>query len=296
LFHWLHKHFPAQLIDAMNQKLSRLLLLIKQDAGLYLGISLGIFLFVLFFQPFHSVKFDMNNWLLFVAGVAACVYFVLILVRILFRWIIADKEQIYDEPYIHSGFEEFIIWVLCSVAVSFYLRYVGSIPVTFYVIFKVVLICLIPPLVVRFYDRLKLLKQENATLLREKDILQQTVQHLETDSLNKSIEFVSDNLNENIVVQLSDIILVKSADNYIEIIYREGTDIKRHIIRSTLKSVETQLKPFSSFIRCHRTAIVNSTQIQRINTKFGSYSLSLTEYGEEVPVSRQYLYKIKNLK
>jgi hypothetical protein len=280
----------------MNYKLSRLLLLIKQDAGLYMGISLGIFLFVLFFQPFQSVKFDMNNWLLFVAGMAACVYFVLILVRILFRWIIADKEQIYDEPYIHSGFEEFIIWVLCSVAASFYLRYVGSIPVTFYVIFKVVLICLIPPLIVRFYDRLKLLKQENATLLREKDVLQQTVQNLETDSLNKSIEFVSDNLNENMVFQLSDIILVKSADNYIEIIYREGTDIKRHIIRSTLKSVEMQLKPFSTFIRCHRTAIVNSTQIQRINTKFGSYSLSLTEYGEDVPVSRQYLYKIKNLK
>ena len=271
-------------------------MLIKQDAGLYLGISLGIFLFVLFFQPFHSVKFDMNNWLLFVAGMAACIYLILILVRILFRWIIADKEQIYDEPYIHSGFEEFIIWILCSVAVSFYLRYVGSIPITFYIIFKVVLICLIPPLIVRFYDRLKLLKQENDTLLREKEDLQQTVHDFETDSLNKTIEFVSDNLNENVVFQLSDIILVKSADNYVEIIYREGPEVKRSIIRSTLKSVETQLKPYTSFIRCHRTAIVNSTHIQRINTKFGSYSLSLAEYGEDVPVSRQYLYKIRNLK
>jgi hypothetical protein len=279
----------------MNQKLSRLLLLIKQDAGLYLGISLGIFLFILFFQPFHSVKFDMNNWLLFVAGMATCIYLILILVRILFRWIIADKEQIYDEPYIHSGFEEFIIWVFCSVASSFYLRYVGSIPITFYIIFKVVIICLIPPLIVRFYDRLKLLKQENDLLLREKEALQQTVHDFETDSLNKSIEFVSDNLNENVVFRLSDIVLVKSADNYVEINYREGAEIKKSIIRSTLKSVETQLKPYSSFIRCHRTAIVNSTQIQRINTKFGSYSLSLTDYEEDIPVSRQYLYKIKNL-
>jgi DNA-binding LytR/AlgR family response regulator len=140
------------------------------------------------------------------------------------------------------------------------------------------------------------LKQENDTLLREKEALQQTVHDFETDSLNKSIEFVSDNLNENVAFQLSDIILVKSADNYVEIICREGTEIKRSIIRSTLKGVETQLKPYSSFIRCHRTAIVNRTQIQRINTKFGSYSLSLTDYGEDVPVSRQYLYKIKNLK
>jgi hypothetical protein len=280
----------------MNQRLSRLLLLIKQDAGLYLGISLGIFLFVLFFQPFHSAKFDMNNWLLFVAGLAACIYFILILVRIVFRWIITDKEQIYDEPYIHSGFEEFIIWILSSVAASFYLRYVGSVPLTFFIIFKVVLICLIPPLIVRFYDRLKLLKQENDALLREKEALQQTVHDFETDSLNKSIEFVSDNLNEHVVFQLSDIILVKSADNYVEIIYREGPEVKRSIIRSTLKSVEMQLKPYTSFIRCHRTAIVNSIHIQRINTKFGSYTLSLAEYGEDVPVSRQYLHKIKNLK
>jgi len=283
-------------MDTMDHHQSRLLLLIKQDAGLYLGISLGIFLFVLFFQPFHSVQFDMNNWLLFVAGLSACIYLILILVRIIFRWVFTDKDQIYDEPNIHSGFEAFIIWVLCAVAASFYLRYVGSIPITFFISFRVALICLIPPLVVRIYNRLKLLKQENDTLLQEKEVLQQMVQDHETDSLNNSIGFVSDSLNEHVVFQLSDIILIKSADNYVEIVYRDETEIKRHMIRSTLKSVEVQLKPYSSFIRCHRTAIVNSTHIQRMNSKFGSYSLSLTDYGEEVPVSRQYLYKIRNLK
>ena len=101
-------------------------------------------------------------------------------------------------------------------------------PITFYIIFKVVLIRLIPPLIVRFYDRLKLLKQEYDTLLREKEALQQTVHDFEADSFNKSIEFVSDNLNENVVFQLSDIILVKSTDNDVEIIYREGTEIPGH--------------------------------------------------------------------
>lgn len=280
----------------MNRNLTRLLFLIMQDAGLYLGISLGIFLFVLFFHPFPAVRFEMDNWLLFVAGIAAIIYISMVLVRILLRWIIRDKEQIYDEPYIHPGVEEFTIWALSSVALSFYLRYVGEIPVTFYLIFKVLFLCLIPPLIVRFYDRLKLLKQENDTLLREKETLQETLQDFETDSLNKSIEFVSDNRNENAVFLLSDIILVKSADNYVEIICREGSATKRSIIRSTLKSIEAQLKPCSSFIRCHRTAIVNTTYIQRINTKFGSYSLSLKEYEEDVPVSRQYLYRFKNLK
>jgi len=279
----------------MEQKVRRLLFLIKQDAGLYLIISLFIFLFILFFQPFPSGKSDPNNWLLIVAGFAAIIYMVLILVRIFLRLVIRDKEQIYDEPYIHSGIEEFFIWLLCSVATSFYLRYAGSVYLTFYITFKVVLICLIAPLIVRFYDRLKMLKQENEALLREKESLQQTIHDYEMDNQNKTIEFVSDNINEKVIVQLSDVILVRSADNYVEIIYLEGTEIKRSIIRSTLKSVELQLKPYTGFIRCHRTAIVNRYHIQDVNRKFGNYSLTMKGNEEEIPVSRQYLFKIKNL-
>lgn len=269
--------------------------LIKQDAGLYLGISLGIFLFILFFQPFPSGNFDFNNWLLFVAGLAAIIYMFLILVRIFLRLIIRDKEQIYDEPYIHSGVEEFIIWLTCSVAAIFYLRYVGSVTITFYITFKVILICLIPPLIVRIYDRLKILRQENEILIREKESLQQALHDFEKGDLNKSIEFVSDNINEHIIFQLSDIILFKSADNYVEIIYKEDKDIRKSFIRSTLKSVELQLKPYSNFIRCHRTAIVNRYHIQSINKKYGSHSLIMRDYEEDIPVSRQYLFNIKKL-
>jgi hypothetical protein len=279
----------------MNQKLVRLFFLIKQDAGLYLGTSLGIFLFILFFQPFPSGNSDLNNWLLFVAGFATIIYIFLILIRIFLRWFIRHKEQIYDEPYIHSGIEEFIIWLLCSVATSFYLRYVGSVHMTFYIAFKVVLICLIPPIVVRYYDRVKILKQENETLLREKESLQDSLHEYEKDNLDKSIEFVSDSINEHVSFQLSNIILVKSADNYVEIICREDSEIRKKIIRSTMKSIEVQLRPYTSFIRCHRTAIVNSCFIRHINKKFGSYSLSMRDFEEEVPVSRQYLYKLKDL-
>jgi hypothetical protein len=280
----------------MNQKLTWLLFLIKQDAGLYLGISLGVFLFVLFFQPFPSGQFDLNNWLIFVAGFAAIIYLFLILVRIVLRWIIRDKEQIYDEPYIHLGIEEVLIWLTCSVATSFYLRYVGFVPITFFIIFKVLLICLIPPLLVRQNDRMKWLKQEKAELMQEKETLQQKIHDLETDNENKTIEFASESNNENLVLRLADIILIQSADNYVEILHREGKETKKSIIRSTLKSTEMLLKPYSTFIRSHRTAIVNSIHIKRLNSKFGSYSLRLREYSEDVPVSRQYLYRIKNLK
>ena len=279
----------------MYPKLTRLLFLIKQDAGLYLGISLGLFLFILFFQPFPLNQSDYNNRLLFVAGLAAIIYLSLILVRIILRWIISDKEQIYDEPFIHPGIEVFILWGLSSVAISFYLRYVGSVNITFYIVFKVLIICLIPLLIIRLYDRIKFLEQENEMLLREKESLQQTLLNFEEDTLNKSIELASDNIHENAIFQISDILLIRSADNYVEIIYKEGSEIKKKMIRSTLKRIESQLRPYPGFIRCHRTAIVNRYQIQRVNKKYNNYSLSMKEYGEEIPVSRQYLFNIKDL-
>ena len=279
----------------MGPKLTRLLFLIKQDAGLYLGISLGIYFFILFFQPFPLNQFDDNNRLLFVAGLAAIIYFSLILVRIILRWIISDTQQIYDEPFIHPGIEVFILWGLSSVAISFYLRYVGSVYMTFYIVFKVLIICLIPLLIIRLYDRIKFLRQENETLLMEKESLQQTLSDFEEDHLNKSIELASDSIHENTVFQLSDIILFKSADNYVEIIYREGAEINKTMIRSTLKNIESQLRQYPGFIRCHRTVIVNRYQVQRVIKKYNIYSLIMKGYEEEIPVSRQYLYKIKDL-
>ena len=142
---------------------------------------------------------------------------------------------------------------------------------------------------------MKKLKQENETLLREKEALEQSFSEIEKDHQNQTIAFVSDNIGEKAIFQLSDIIVLQSADNYVEIAYREETDVKKRIIRSTLKSIQSQLKPFPGFLRCHRTAIVNRTHIQGLTKKFGSYSLKMRDFEEDIPVSRQYLFKVKDL-
>ena len=279
----------------MSKKLNQLIFLIKKDLGLYLSISFGIFLFILFFQPFPIGIFDLNNSLLFVAGLVAIIYLFLILIRIILRWITHANEEIYLEPLIHSDIDDLIIWGLSSVSVAFYLRYVGSIGISFYIMFKVLFICLIPPLILRLYDKFKILKQENESIINEKNLILQKIKKYEDDYQNKSIEFNSEYSNENVTLLIADVVLLKSADNYVEIVFMEENNLKKKLIRNTLKSIEQQIKPYSNFIRCHRTAIVNCYYIEKLYRKFSNYFLTIKGYYQQIPVSRQYLLKIKEV-
>lgn len=277
----------------MNKKINQLIFSLKNELGLLLSVSFGIFLFILFFQPFPLDRFDFNNRLLFIAGFAAIVFFFMALVRITFPWLLqnnkADRKDIVFPAYMNG----FIILAFSSVAIDFYLHFVGLVGITFYITFKIVLICIAPVVALSLYDTLKELKLQNEALIIEKKIIQKQIEKYEEDYLNKSIEFVSENISENFSLQIAEVVLIKSADNYVEIVYTEGDMFKKKLIRNTLKNIEQQIKPYSNFIRCHRICIVNTHFIEKLNRNYNSHWLTIKGYSEQVPVSRQYLLKFK---
>ncbi|GAP75148.1 putative two-component response regulator [Pseudoalteromonas sp. SW0106-04] len=69
-------------------------------------------------------------------------------------------------------------------------------------------------------------------------------------------------------------------------------DGQTHILRKTMKELEQELDP-GLFVRVHRSAIVNSKQINKLVTQVsGEYLLVLTN-GQELKVSRSYRDKVK---
>ncbi len=278
-----------------NQKLNSLIALLKEDVRFLLSIAFGIFLFILFFQPIPLEQFDFNNRLLFAGGFVAIIFFLHVLIRGVFRTFIPDHHFKKDELLLLSYARIFLITALSSVAVAFYLRYVGSVSITFYEMFKIILICLVSPVMLNIYDRFIELKMLNELLLLEKETIRKEIQHYEDDYQNQTIEFVSEYGADHLDLRIADVVLLRSADNYVEVFYHEGTGITKQLIRSTLKNVEQQVKPFSNFVRCHRTCIVNSFHIEKLNRKFNNHSLKLKGFDEPVPVSRQYLLRIKEL-
>lgn len=258
-----------------------------------LTIAFGIFLFILFFQPIPIEQFDFNNRLLFAGGFVAIIFLFQVLIRGLFRTFIPDHLFKQDELLLLSYGRIFLITVLSSVAVAFYLRYVGSVSITFYEMFKIILICLVSPVIQSIYDRFAELIMQNELLMHEKENILKEIQHYQDDYQNQSIEFISEYGAEPLNLPVADIVLLRSADNYVEVIYLEGNTVKKKLIRNTLKNIEQQLKPFSNFIRCHRTSIINSFHVEKLNRKFNNHWLILKGFDDPVPVSRQYLLKIK---
>lgn len=277
----------------LNKALNQLIDLVKKDFVLLFSISLGVFLFILFFQPFPFDYFDFNNKLIFVAGLGAIVFLFMLLVRIVFPWSIQKYTIDSNEIVLPEYFGGLVILILSSLSFAFYLHYVGFVAISFSIMLKVVLINLAPPVVLRLYDVFKELKQQQATLLKEMETIQKQIKEYEESNLNRSIEFISEYNDVNLKLPIIDVVFVRSADNYVEVVFKEGDEFRKKLIRNTLKNVELQLKPFPNFIRCHRVSIVNKFHIEKLHRKLNNHSLVLKGYDEQLPVSRQYLLKLK---
>ncbi len=266
---------------------------VKKELRHFTGISLGIFLFILFFQPFTLEDLDFNNRLLFIAGLGAIVFLFMVLARIVIPWLI---KKVFESNHITILFpliNGFLILVFSSIAFAFYIKYVGNVNITFHIMFKTVIICLAPPVILRFYDIFNELKEQNELLIEDIKRLKNKVQEYEEVNTEKKVVFISENSAEKLELLVSNAVMIKSADNYVEIIYKNDDDFKKKLIRNTLKNIEQQIKQYSNFIRCHRTCIINLDYVENLDRKFNNYWLVMKGYNEEIPVSRQYLLQIK---
>lgn len=275
------------------KKIDELIGDLKDELWLLLSISFGVFIFILVFQPFPFIGFDLNNSLLIVGGLGTIVFVIMVLVRITIPSILRRNNQENSILMLPLYFNGFIILLLSSVAFEFYLRYVGQVSITFFITLKVILICLAPPLVLRLFDLVNDLNLQNESLIVEKKIIQKQVEKYEDNILNKSIEFVSENSTESLSLLISEIAYIKSADNYVEIAYKEGDSYKKKLIRNTLKNIELQIRQYSNFLRCHRICIVNLHYIEKLVRNNNNHWLIIKGFNEQVPVSQQYLLKLK---
>ena len=256
------------------------------------GISLGMFLFILFFQPVELENFDFNNRLLIMAGYGVITLIILAAIRILTPWIIPkpftqEKWDLKKEILLNAS-----IWVLNATAYAFYTRYVAHAPASMFLMFKIVVLSLAPVIVLIIINERKFLRKYLSLLTEETSQLPRPDGATQAD-LSEEIEFYSESRSEKLRLRISNLILIQSADNYIEIMYKEIDAIQKTLVRNTLKNIEEQLRNYSSIVRCHRTFIVNIHYVSKFTGNYQGYRLKLTDIDTEVPVSRQYLLKVK---
>ncbi len=264
---------------------------LKYSLKLAFGLAIGIFIFILFFQPFELNNTDFNSYILTVAGFSGITLLLISLLKIILPWAFEGLFQPDSWDMKRELFLLFLIWVLNSVAFAFYLAYVGRVPVTIYLAFKIALTCLVLPVMMMLINEIQNLKTQ---VLEQRYKIRELEDQLGNFTVEQAtVELHSDNRSDKLLLKSEALILVRSAENYVEIIYRENHLLQKKLLRSTMKSIEDQLRSFSEMVRCHRTCIINAGAVIRLKRTAQGYRLSLAEYHEEIPVSRQYLLAVK---
>lgn len=88
----------------------------------------------------------------------------------------------------------------------------------------------------------------------------------------------------------NDLICIQSSDNYIEVFYLMGEDVKKTLIRNKLSVIAND---FTTLLRTHRSYIVNPYHFLQFKSEKGKLFI-LLNYNIQIPVSKTYQKEVKN--
>jgi hypothetical protein len=277
-------------LETRNSKIKQSL---RDEIGRLFILSFGVFLFILFFQPFPLGMLDYNNRLIFVTGFGAIEFLLsgivlIVLPLVLPKWFLLSEWES-GPPILLS----LLLILLTSTAFAFYLRFVGKEPLSFYIAFKVVLVCLLPIITLIILYKNKSLEHALSIIKVQNNILRTRINEFEEKLGEEEVVIDSTNKSDRFSQLQKNIIAVKSADNYIEIYYLSQNVLEKKMLRNTMKNVDSSLGTHADFIRCHRTYIINVRYILKLARNYSGYYLRMSHMEDVVPVSRQYLEQIR---
>jgi DNA-binding LytR/AlgR family response regulator len=102
----------------------------------------------------------------------------------------------------------------------------------------------------------------------------------------ETVVLSAENGKEKVEVRLSDLLLIRSVDNYIEIYTADNDHVNRRILRSSLRRIEQDLKGQPFLFKCHRAFLVNVPNISKVEGNSQGYKLIFKGIEFPVPVSR----------
>lgn len=105
------------------------------------------------------------------------------------------------------------------------------------------------------------------------------------------IEIKGEGTYDGIRLLLNDLICVQSSDNYIEVLYFSGSELKKSLIRNKLSVIAEE---FPDLLRIHRSYIINPYHFQQWKTEKGKLFVELSS-SIFVPVSNTYKNDTKSV-
>lgn len=117
----------------------------------------------------------------------------------------------------------------------------------------------------------------------------------EMSNNSETILFESSNKKENISLPINNFLYITSADNYIDVYYKEENAIKHNLLRNTLCNIERKFSDNKNIQRCHLSFIVNIGLIDSVLGNASGYKIQLRQTEMLIPISRKYRKNIFDL-
>ncbi len=116
----------------------------------------------------------------------------------------------------------------------------------------------------------------------------------EAASLPSTLTFSSSNGRQKLSLEPDDFLYASSADNYLNIVFLKNDRPASTLIRGTLKQLENEFSDYP-FERCHRSYLLNTQNITRIERHNNKVRVFLKYLEEALPVSETYLERFGHL-
>lgn len=262
---------------------------LKRNAKIIFFISISIFVFLLLFQPLDIINLENRDKLYLIIGLGIITFLSLsvnlLVLPSLFPKVFLHREWIVWKEIFWN------LWLLFTISFGYFLLYkiLGILDFDFYMVVKLVLIAVMPLTLLIVFNQNRLLRLHlfTANLLNKKLNESKSVQ-------DQLVHFDSDYQKDKLSIKARLLLLVRSADNYIEIFWKEGDSIKKQLLRGTLLKTQELLSEYNYIFKCHRSFIVNINYIDRVEGNTQGYKLFLENIDFEIPVSKTSINILKD--
>lgn len=264
---------------------------LRQNVKLVFFISLGVMGFLALFQPINFTPFSRNDIVYLVGGTSVTTFLVLVFNIIILPSLFPKLFFHKNKSFVRDLFWN--IWILVSLSLAnllLFFKLFGLKFISFEVVTQISLLGFIPLTVLIITNHFRSLR----ALLRQERAVNQSL--MEANKLeDKFIHFESEYKNDNLIIKPETIILIKAADNYIEVFYESEGELKNKMIRSSLVKAEALLSEYTNIIRTQRSFIVNVRHIKEIQIAPDGYKLLFNKSDLTAFVSQKYITDFKKL-
>jgi hypothetical protein len=263
---------------------------LKHNSIIVFFISIGVPLFLFLLQPFGFSLLPKHDKFYLIIGFGVITFLALSL-HLLFitslfpKTFTSSKWNVKKEIFWN-------LWILFTILTGYfvYCKSLDIMKFDFNMVIKLILTATIPISALIIINQNRMLRSR----LKFADDINKKLQDHKSIQ-DKIIYFNSDYQKDSLAIKVNLLLFIRSANNYIEVFWKDGVLVKNQMVRCSMAYAEEVLKEHKFIIKCHRSFIVNINCIDRFEGNLQGYKLFFEKIDFPIPVSKSFASKLEEL-